>query len=113
MYTTKIEGFITCRLEEDQCEVISLDSFCQCLGVGSQLLKTVIEVARGHGCRRVWLITTNDNLNALGFYQRRGWRLVAVYPDAIAVSREQKPGIPMVGMNHIPLRDELELEIFC
>ena len=29
------------------------------------------------GCRRVWLITTNDNLRALRFYQRRGFRLVA------------------------------------
>ena len=63
------------------------------------------------GCRRVWLITTNDNLRALRFYQRRGFRLVAVHPNALARSRELKPSIPEIGLDGIPLRDELELEL--
>jgi Acetyltransferase (GNAT) family len=66
---------------------------------------------REAGCRRVWLITTNDNLRALRFYQRRGFRLVAVHPDALARSRELKPSIPEIGLDGIPLRDELELEL--
>ena len=69
------------------------------------------QAAREAGCGRVWLITTNDNLRALRFYQRRGFRLVAVHPDALERSRELKPSIPEIGLDGIPLRDELELEL--
>lgn len=55
-------------------------------------------------------MTTNDNLDALRFYQRRGWRLVAVHPDPLEESRRLKPSIPTVGLFGIPRRDELELE---
>jgi len=50
-------------------------------------------------------------LNALGFYQKRGFELVAVHRGAVNESRKIKPSIPLVGMNGIPLRDEIELEI--
>ncbi len=56
------------------------------------------------------MITTNDNLRALGFYQKRGTVLVAVYRNAMDAARKLKPQIPMIGMNGIPLRDEIELE---
>ena len=70
-----------------------------------------MEEARSRGCRRIFLITTNDNLNALGFYQKRGFELAALYRGAIHESRKIKPSISLMGMNHIPLRDEIELEI--
>jgi hypothetical protein len=57
------------------------------------------------------LITTNDNLHALGFYQKRGFEIVTVYRGAVNESRKRKPTIPLVGMNGIPLRDEIELEM--
>jgi ribosomal protein S18 acetylase RimI-like enzyme len=63
------------------------------------------------GCVRLWLITTNDNLHALGFYQKSGFRLVALHPDAVAESRRLKPSIPEVGLDTIPLRDEIELTV--
>jgi len=75
------------------------------------MLEAVAAVAREEGCRRVWLITTNDNLRALRFYQRRGFHLVAMHPNALARSRELKPSIPEIGLDGIPLRDELELEL--
>ena len=59
----------------------------------------------------MWLITTNDNLNALRFYQGRGFRLVAVHPGAVEASRRLKPQIPELGSFGIPIRDELELEL--
>jgi len=62
-------------------------------------------------CRRLWLITTNDNLRALGFYQKRGMTLVAVYRNAMEAARRLKPQIPMIGQNGIPLKDEIELEM--
>ena len=104
-------GLATYRLEADECEVISLNSLREGVGIGSALLDEVCTAARAAGCRRVWLVTTNDNLQALRFYQKRGWRLVAVHPDALVESRRLKPEIPLVGIDGIPLRDEIELEI--
>jgi ribosomal protein S18 acetylase RimI-like enzyme len=80
-------------------------------GVGSALLERVAAEARSRSCRRLWLITTNDNLNALGFYQRRGLRLVALRRDAIAEARKLKPEISAVGAQGIPIRDDIELEL--
>jgi ribosomal protein S18 acetylase RimI-like enzyme len=57
------------------------------------------------------LLTTNDNLHALRFYQRRGFRLAALYPGALAEARKLKPSIPETGYHGIPIRDEIELEM--
>jgi hypothetical protein len=75
------------------------------------LIDAVKDRAKAEGCRRLWLITTNDNLNALGFYQRRGFRLIGLYPNALEASRKLKPQISMKAANGIPIRDELELEL--
>jgi DNA-3-methyladenine glycosylase I len=93
------------------CEIVTLDSMNAGAGVGSALIETVRETARQSGCQRLWLVTTNDNLNALRFYQKRGLRLVALRPNAIEESRRIKPQIPLIGNDGIPLRDEIELEI--
>lgn len=103
-------GLVTYRIAADACEVLSLNSVLAGIGAGSALLHAVEERARAAGCTRVWLITTNDNLHALGFYQRRGYVLTALHPDALAQSRTLKPQIPLIGMDNIPLRDEIELE---
>ena len=80
-------------------------------GVGSALLAEAGRIARAAGCTRLWLITTNDNVDALRFYQRRGFRLAALHPGAVDDSRARlKPEIPEVGAHGIALRDELELE---
>ncbi|HSK87077.1 MAG TPA: GNAT family N-acetyltransferase [Anaerolineales bacterium] len=104
-------GLLTFFIEADECEVTSLDSLHEGQGIGSRLIDKVIEEARARNCRRLFLITTNDNLNALGFYQKRGFALVAVHRGAVNESRKRKPTIPLVGMNGIPLRDEIELEM--
>ncbi len=104
-------GEITHTFSENECEIVSLDSMREGMGVGTMLLQQVVEEAREKGCRRIFLITTNDNLNALGFYQKRGFELVAVHRGAINESRKTKPNISMIGANNIPLRDEIELEL--
>ena len=93
------------------CEVITLSSSTEGGGVGSRLLEVAVQAARAAGCVRIYLTTTNDNLHAIGFYQKRGWSLVAVHRDAMTIARRTKPSIPLIGMNGIPLRDELELEL--
>ncbi len=103
-------GLITFTIEGQSCEVVTLNSLQEGCGVGSRLLEAVGRAARAGHCTRIWLITTNDNLPALRFYQRRGFVFAAVYPDALAESRRLKPEIPLIGRDGIPLRDEIELE---
>lgn len=105
-------GLITYRIDPDgDCEVVTIDSVNEHRGVGTLLIGAMMAEARRRGCRRMWLITTNDNLDALRFYQRRGFRLVEVRPDALTESRKLKPEISEVGEFGIPLRDELVLEL--
>jgi len=104
-------GLLTYRIDGGDCEVVTINAFPTGAGVGTALMEAAAAAARDAGCRRVWLITTNDNLRALRFYQRRGFRLAALHRDALARSRELKPSIPEVGLDGIPLRDELELEL--
>lgn len=106
----EICGVVTFSIENKQCEIVSLDSFVPNNGVGSLLLNTVIEYARGLDCLRVWLIATNDNTGAIKFYQKRGFDIKEFYRDAVAKAREIKPEIPLLGENGIPMRHELEFE---
>jgi GNAT superfamily N-acetyltransferase len=105
-------GLITYRLEGDECEIITLDSNLENHGVGTALLEAVMAEAHAVGCIRLWLITTNDNLRALGFYQKRGFELVEVHRNAVDRSREVKPQIPLVGDSGIVVRDEIEMEMY-
>ncbi|MCP4427991.1 MAG: GNAT family N-acetyltransferase [Chloroflexi bacterium] len=102
-------GLVTYRLDGDTCELMTINTDVEGRGIGTRLVTAVRESAIAANCRRLWLITTNDNLAALGFYQKRGFRITAVHPNALAVSRRLKPQIPLVGLNGIPLRDEIEL----
>lgn len=104
-------GLLTYELLGDACEVTSLDSLRPDLGIGTQLLNAAIDAARQAGCRRLFLITTNDNLDALAFYQKRGLCFCALYPNAMEETRRLKPTVPEIGNYDIPLRDELELEL--
>lgn len=104
-------GVITLEFRGGECELTSLDSLREGRGIGTALLRQAVAEARSRGSRRLWLITTNDNLHALGFYQKRGLRLAALYPGAVDESRRLKPQIPLVGEYGIPLHDEIELEM--
>lgn len=107
----KITGLITYRTEGDEMEILSLDSLNENRGTGSRLLEKVVELGRKNGLRRIKLITTNDNLNALRFYQKRGFDICNIYMNALDEARKIKPEIPFIGMNGIPLKHEIELEM--
>jgi DNA-3-methyladenine glycosylase I len=107
----RLIGLITYHFDRSGCEIVTLDSTCPGQGVGTALIDAVKEVARRSGCGRLWLITINDNLNALRFYQKRGFELVAVRRHAADEARRIKPEIPLVSENGIPIRDEIELEL--
>ncbi len=106
-----VVGHATYRVDGDSCELTSIDATPRHAGIGSALLDAVIERARANGCRLVWLTTTNDNLDAIRFYQRRGFRFRALRPQAVdAARRTVKPGLPAIGSYGIPMRDEFDLE---
>jgi GNAT superfamily N-acetyltransferase len=105
-------GLATYRIDGDECELVTLHSRVENAGAGSALIDAVAAVAREAGCRRLYLITTNDNTQALRFYQRRGLRLAALRPGAVDEARRTlKPEIGEIGNDGIPIRDELELEL--
>jgi ribosomal protein S18 acetylase RimI-like enzyme len=108
----RLLGVLTYVIDGPQCEVLTLHADEPRRGVGSALVAEVRRVAAAAGCTRLWVITTNDNVDALRFYQRRGFRLVALHAGAVNDSRARlKPEIPELGDHGIPLRDELELEL--
>lgn len=104
-------GLLTYHIENNELEIVTLDSLAENIGVGSALVAEAAEFARELNCFRVWLITTNDNTPALRFYQKRGFQLAVIHRNALDESRKLKPEIPQLGLNGIPLRDEIELEI--
>lgn len=103
-------GAATYLVAGEAAELTSLDAVASGKGVGSALVAAVERAARVAGARRLRVITTNDNLDALRFYQRRGFRLVGLRARAVDEARRLKPAIPEIGEYGIPIRDELELE---
>ena len=105
-------GLVTYRIDGDWCEVVTVNSLREGIGVGTAMLEAVKQSALEMNCKRLSVVTTNDNLHALRFYQRHGWRITAAYPGAVDRTRETlKPNIPAIGANGIPLRDEIELDL--
>jgi len=103
-------GLATFKIEGDQCELVTLDALCQWCGVGTALLEAVEKAAKAAECTRVWTITTNDNMDALRFFQRRGYQIYQVRPNGMDAIRQLKPGVPSTGHYGIPIRDEIEME---
>jgi N-acetylglutamate synthase-like GNAT family acetyltransferase len=104
-------GFVTYTITGPEVEITGIVSLKEQCGIGSALVKAVIELAKKQKLKKVCLVTTNDNLNGIGFWQKRGFKLVKVYPGSMEFVRKVKPAVPLIGENGIPLSDELELEM--
>ncbi len=101
-------GLATYRRQDREVEIVYLQAAVQHTGVGTRLVDAV---AAYTGPARLWVVTTNDNLDALRFYQRRGFSIAETRPGAVdAARRALKPTIPEVGHYGIPVRDEIVLE---
>jgi ribosomal protein S18 acetylase RimI-like enzyme len=111
MQKEKPVGLITYEIVGDRCEIITLNSLAEGKGVGSALINAVRKIAIKAKCKRLWLITTNDNTAALRFWQKRGFKISAFHRNAVEQSRQLKPEIPLTGNNGIPIRDEIELDM--
>jgi N-acetylglutamate synthase-like GNAT family acetyltransferase len=107
----RMAGLLTYHIDGDALEIVTIDADPPGSGAGTMLIAAVQALAWERNLAKVWLITTNDNLGALRFYQRRGFRIVDVSPGAVDRSRKMKPSIPTIGAYGIPIRDELTLEL--
>ncbi|MET8232359.1 GNAT family N-acetyltransferase [Micromonospora sp. NPDC005298] len=105
-----VAGALTYHVDGDGLEVVTVVAAVPGAGAGTALLAAATSIAAEAGLARVWLVTSNDNLGALRFYQRRGMRLVRVDQGGVDRARQLKPEIPLVGEHGIPLHDELVLE---
>lgn len=106
-----IIGLITYIVYNNILEIISIDSLRQNQGIGSKLIEAVIHEAEERNLQKIVLITTNDNINAIRFYQKRGFDMAHLFRNAMDISRKLKPEIPLIGDNSIPLRHEIEFEL--
>ncbi|MGE7603172.1 GNAT family N-acetyltransferase [Peribacillus sp. NPDC097675] len=106
----EITGMVTYKIEDHQCEIISLNSEHEKHGVGSSLLYVIENIAKEKNCHSIKAITTNDNLQALKFFQKRGYVISEIVRNAVEESRKAKPEIPFYSRDGIPIRDEIILE---
>ena len=105
----RVVGLLTYQFVGDFLEVVTLNALDRRAGIGTRLIEASVGTARHVRCRQIRLTTTNDNVDALRFYQRRGFRLAELRPGAVDRSRQEKPQIPRVGDYGIPLHDEIDL----
>jgi ribosomal protein S18 acetylase RimI-like enzyme len=104
-------GFIMYAIEGNECEIVALYSDIKQRGLGTAFIDFVKKEAKKDGCHKVWLLTTNDNTQALRFYQKRGFIITSIRTNVIEAQRKIKP-IPLFGNDGIPIRDEIELAMF-
>jgi len=104
-----IVGILHYLIVKDECEILTLASLHERQGIGTALINQLNSIATAQHCQKIKVTTTNDNLSALGFYQRRGFHLAALFPGQVNISRKYKPEIPEIADNGIPIRDEILL----
>jgi GNAT superfamily N-acetyltransferase len=107
----RVVGLLTYQFVGDFLEIVTLNAIERRIGIGTMLIEASVATARHFRCREIRLTTTNDNVDALRFYQRRGFRLAELRPGAVDRSRQEKPQIPRVGDYGIPLHDEIDLTL--
>ncbi len=109
--TQGVVGFLFYEIQDRACEIIVFEVLDKFQGIGTQMLDQLKEIVKIKECDRIHLMTTNDNLDALRFYQRRRFTITEIRVNAVAQARAIKPTIGLVGEYGIPLRDEIDLEL--
>jgi len=104
-------GLALVDVKDRECEVVTLSTTEPRRGVGRALMQRCFDEARAGRCQRVWLVTTNNNLAAIAFYQHMGMDLRTLHWQAVRASRELKPTISMRDAAGIPILHELEFEL--
>jgi ribosomal protein S18 acetylase RimI-like enzyme len=103
-------GLLTYRVDDDALELTAIAARPSRRGTGTALVEALVAVARDLDVVRIWAVTTNDNIDALAFYERLGFRLRAIRDGAVDAARTTlKPTIPLIGQHGIEMHDEIDL----
>lgn len=106
----QVGGYIFFEFINNEIEITLLDSFRMKVGIGTALVKEVIELAKKRGVKRLSVITTNGNIYAIQFYQKIGFDIFAIHRNIVLEKKKQKPEIGLIGYKGIPVRHEIEFE---
>jgi crotonobetainyl-CoA:carnitine CoA-transferase CaiB-like acyl-CoA transferase len=101
----RLVGVATCN--NDELAALVVGGAHRGRGIGGLLVEAVVEKLTDDGHEEVWLVTTNDNLDAIRLYQRHGFRIVELHAGGVDRARELKPQIPLMGQHGIEMHDEL------
>ena len=107
----EVIGYLLYEFHDGVCEIMVLESVVQNIGIASALIEQVKQTAKSSGLKKIIVQTSNDNIHAFRFYQRRGFTISEIRLCAMDSARRLKPSIPLIGEEGIPLRDEIEFEI--
>jgi hypothetical protein len=110
-FNGKKMGLLTYHIQNESLEIVTLNVLTPGKGIGRSLVERVRNVAVSKNCTRIWVITTNDNKPAMMFYEAVGFKFVKIHRRAIEESRKLKPEIPPLGVDNIPITDEVEFEV--
>ncbi len=104
----KFVGFVSTEELDDATIIVALGILPehQSLGIGRRLIAEVEREAERTKKKMLLVSTSNDDLPALGFYQKLGFQICEVKPNAIAI----KHGKILRGIGNLPIRDELRLK---
>ena len=111
LQSNQLRGVVTYEPVKGDYEITILHTDLPRHGIGKKLVELVLRKAKEARVNRLWLITTNDNIQAIAFYHKIGFDLVKLHHNALENSRLLKPEISLVGFEKIPLKHELEFEI--
>jgi GNAT superfamily N-acetyltransferase len=103
-------GLVSWWIDGERGEIASVHAEPPGSGTGTRIMDVAEEELRRRGVKTVIVATTNDNVRALNFYQKRGYRLVRLQLEAMDRVRAAKPSVPLTGRDSVPLRDMWELE---
>ena len=104
-------GLALVDVRDGDYEVVAISTSRPRRGIGRALMQQCVGDARASGCSRVWLVTTNNNVGAIAFYERLGMKLSAVHRGAVSEARALKSSIPLLDRHSVPINDELEFEL--
>lgn len=107
----EIIGVLTYRVINDEAEITLLHAIIENSGIGTFLIERFLDIAKHNNIKRITVVTTNDNIRALAFYQKRGFDIISLYRNSMDYVRRIKPSVPLIGDNNIPLKHEIELEL--
>ena len=93
-------GLARYAMRGNSCELLSLEAMVEGRGVGRALMDAVLAIATAAHCRRLWVVTTNDDARAIRVYRQWGFDLAALHRNAITEARRTlKPTISELGID--------------